>query len=527
MLAKSYTLLFILISVTLIFVYYLQEWISIWPPVAALITILITKKTIIGLLLGSLIGTIFLSSGFLSFFEILFKEQLYPLIVNRWNISLILFAFLLGAFTEILERGGGFKILIEHLMSKKKNRSKRSIEMSAFGLGIICFFDGLANSMIVGKTFAGPAEKHGIPREKIAYIVDSTSSSVACVSILSTWIVYQLAMIREGLLVANTDLEKSIFSLYIDSIPYNFYCLFTLIILFLAITYQWNIGPMRRVKTNLINNLETHIQSTPSYASFRSVLIPLFFLILSIFIGMYISGSNKLKLPSSIEQVSISIGSSNTLSVMIISSILSLIIACYLNFRSIHEQQDRLLNVIGVGFKKLISPVAILFSAWLLSSILRSLNIHEVIEDNFLEKVKINLFPTYLFLIGSILSFFTGTSWGTIGLLMPLTLPIILGFNENISSTYIAPSIAAVFSGAVFGDHCSPFSDTTIISSLACDIEPFNHVKTQLPYALLASIISIFIGFIPIGFGFSPLLLIILGSTLVVFIIHLHKKFRI
>ena len=110
---------------------------------------------------------------------------------------------------------------------------------------------------------------------------------------------------------------------------------------------------------------------------------------------------------------------------------------------------------------------------------------------------------------------------------MPLTLPIILGFNENISSTYIAPSIAAVFSGAVFGDHCSPFSDTTIISSLACDIEPFNHVKTQLPYALLASIISIFIGFIPIGFGFSPLLLIILGSTFVVFIIHLHKKFRI
>ena len=143
MLTKSYILLFFLISITFFFVHFLQDWVSIWPPIAALVIIIITKKTIIGLLLGSLIGTVLLSSGFLSFFEILFKEQLYPLFVNRWNVSLVFFVFLLGAFTEILERGGGFKILIDNLI-QKNNKSKRSIEMSAFGLGIICFFDGLA-----------------------------------------------------------------------------------------------------------------------------------------------------------------------------------------------------------------------------------------------------------------------------------------------------------------------------------------------------------------------------------------------
>ena len=158
-----------------------RNWLSIWPSVAALIFIFVSKKTLPGLLLGSVIGASMLSTGFIDFCELLFIDHLFSLMNNRWNLSVILFTLLLGGFAELLERGGGFNVLINRVLNRTE-KAPRSMQWCAFGLGMICFFDGLANSMIVGKTLAGPAEKHGVPREKIAYIVDSTSSSVACIA---------------------------------------------------------------------------------------------------------------------------------------------------------------------------------------------------------------------------------------------------------------------------------------------------------------------------------------------------------
>ena len=166
-----------------------KNWLSVWPSVAALIVIFVSKKTLPGLLLGSVIGASMLSSGFIHFFELLFIDHLFSLMMNRWNLSVILFTLLLGGFAELLERGGGVNALINRVLNRTE-KAPRSIEWCAFGLGMICFFDGLANSMLVGKTLAGPAEKQGVPREKIAYIVASTSSSVACIALFSTWIAY-------------------------------------------------------------------------------------------------------------------------------------------------------------------------------------------------------------------------------------------------------------------------------------------------------------------------------------------------
>ena len=500
-----------------------KKWLSLWPSLAALIAIFATKKTLPGLLLGSVIGACMLSSSFLHFFEVLFVDHLFLLTTNRWNIAVIIFTLLLGAFAELLERGGGFNALINRVV-KRADKAPRSMQWFAFGLGLICFFDGLANSMLVGKTLAGSAEKHGVPREKMAYIVDSTSSSVACVALISTWIAYQLAMIQEGFALAHIEMEVSAFSLFIHSIPYNFYCWFTLILLVLTLLTQWRVGPMRSAKTRASNKLESVEISLPFEPLFRTVLVPILVLILSLFTGLYVSGSEQLQWPTSVKQLSTAVGAANAARVLVLASLISVLTAWWMNHKPIRQQQEHALQVIGSGMKKISGPIFILLSAWLLSGILKSLEAHLVLAELLSQKIDIVWFPALVFITGAILSFSTGTSWGTMGLLMPLAIPIVLAFGDVISVNYIAPVIAAVFSGAVFGDHCSPFSDTTIVASLSCGVEPFEHVKTQLPYALLAASMALLSGFIPIGYGIHPGVLLLLGTSGFILLISFHKK---
>jgi Na+/H+ antiporter NhaC len=500
-----------------------KKWLSLWPSLAALIVIFATKKTLPGLLLGSVIGVCMLSSSLLNFFEVFFVDHLFLLVSNRWNISVILFTFLLGAFAELLEQGGGFNALINRVV-KRPNKAPRSMQWCAFGLGLICFFDGLANSMLVGKALAGSAEKHGVPREKMAYIVDSTSSSVACVALLSTWIVYQLAMIQEGFALAHMEMEVSAFALFIHSIPYNFYCWFTLILLALTLLTQWQVGPMRSAKASALEHLENTGMSQLTESSFLTVLVPILVLILSLFVGLYVSGAERLQWPTSVEQLSLAIGAANVARVLVLASILAVLTAWWMNHKAIRQQQENPFRVIGSGMKKMSGPIAILLSAWLLSGVLKSLEAQLVLAEFLSQKIDIAWFPALVFITGAILSFSTGTSWGTMGLLMPLAIPIVFAFGDGISADYIAPVIGAVFSGAVFGDHCSPFSDTTIVASLSCGVEPFEHVKTQLPYALLAAGMALLSGFIPTGYGIHPGALLLLGTGGFVLLIRFHKK---
>ena len=219
------------------------EWIALWPSAVALIAVFLLNRAITGLLCGSAAGLLLIHGGnpfeaFVSFFA----DRLIPALADRWNISVLLFTLMLGGFAAVLERGGGMRALTERWI-RGSSRSGRRVQWSAYGLGLICFFDGLANSMLVGKSFAPLADRAGVSRKKLAYIVDSTSSAVACVAVISTWIAYQLAMIREGL--AGAEGEPAPFGLFLKSIPYNYYCWFTLVLLAVVIAKNWNIGPMR------------------------------------------------------------------------------------------------------------------------------------------------------------------------------------------------------------------------------------------------------------------------------------------
>jgi Na+/H+ antiporter NhaC len=241
-------------------------------------------------------------------------------------------------------------------------------------------------------------------------------------------------------------------------------------------------------------------------------LAPLVVLLLALLGGLYLSGAERLW-PITFRGVMDAFGSADAATVLVCASALACLVAFAFNPRGMDGTHGA--KIFGGGVRQLLTPVLILIGAWVLSSTLKELDASGVIAGLLAERMPVGLFPVAVFLTGTLISFTTGTSWGTMGVLMPLALPVALTLTGTTDASAISPAVAGtvagVFSGAVFGDHCSPLSDTTIVSSIACHIEPLEHVRTQLPYALLAAAAAALIGFLPAGFGAPAWLLLPAG----------------
>ena len=496
----------------------------LWPTVVAIGSTLALRSALAGLMLGALSGSVLIENGSLwRAFSSVIEDHTIPALQSGWNLSVLIFTLALGGFVALIEYGGGFQALLERLIrpgKSKKIPSGAKLQWSAFGMGLVCFFDGLANSLLVGRTLKPFAAKVGVSREKLAYIVDSTSAAVACVAFISTWIAYQLAMIREGFDQANV-LAPNHYPLFLKSIPYNFYCWATLALLALVIWKNWNIGPMRQAELNAaLQSEKSGSTQSPSEVPVESHLkrpsvwkgaLPILFLFGSLLIGLYQSGSSKLD-PDSMaglgwmESAAAAFGAADAALVFVLSTLLAGLVALALNWKpgpkgtgaSFHlEPGMGAPDVFMEGVKSLFGPALILVAAWTLSSTLKTLEAGPYLAGFLEGRLPDFALPASVFVLGAVISFTTGTSWGTMGVLMPLALPVVIGRLEGMEPEMMASSpmllavVGAVFSGAVFGDHCSPISDTTIVSSIACDVEPVQHVKTQMPYALLAAGLSV------------------------------------
>ena len=496
----------------------------IFPSLVALSIVFLLRSALIGLLAGAACGSILLAKGnIISAYISFFNDHLIPALQNRWNISVLVFTLLMGGFVSLIEFGGGVQNIIDRCL-RSSGTLKQKVQWSAFVFGLVCFFDGLANSMLVGRVMRPIADQAGISREKLSYIVDSTSSPIACIALISTWIAYQLSMIEEGLKDFNID--QSSYLLFFQSIPYNFYCIFTLFTVVCVIFFDFNIGPMAKAEdvAKPKNHLDIISKNQPAERHWMVAVGPLFFLITTLMIGLYVDGAENL-LPISVTSITSAYGNADAALVLVCSSAFAGIIAFVLNIKGSIGATG---NAYFRGVTDLLKPVLILISAWCLSSTLKQLGTTEVLVSHLSETVSPNMIPFMVFIVGALISFFTGTSWGTMGVLMPLALPIAISLSSTMdndsSQMIIVGSISAVFSGAVFGDHCSPMSDTTIVSSIACDIEPISHIKTQLPYAIIAAIAAGLFGFLPCGFGISYLISLPFGMIALLVILYLFKK---
>ena len=501
---------------------------SVLPSLIGLLSVLLLRNAFYGLLIGAVSGGILIAQGNpLDAMGLLCSDILFPALSSNWNLSVLAFTLLLGGFAALLEKGGGFESILQAWIKQSKNLSQR-VEWSAFFIGILCFFDGLASSLLSGRALRPMADKTGLSRAKLAYLVDSTGSAVACVAIMSTWIAYQLSMIREGYLAAGIP-DSQPFALFLTSIPRNFYCWFTLILVVLTIRKSLNFGTMKKFENYARDQLLETGQNDTSHdktdtTGKNRVLFPLAILVGCLFLGLYLNGVDETAWPVTFLKIKQAFGDAQSNIVLLYSSIIACTVAYLFNRKSISYSGSSSAKEFIRGISQFISPSLVLIAAWCLSGTLRELGAASFLSQALSGSLHPSLFPLSVFLLGVLISFTTGTSWGTMGVLMPLSIPVCLSLSPG-SDAMMASVIAAVFSGAVFGDHCSPMSDTTIVSAVACEISPFDHFRTQLPYALLTASVAVFAGFIPLGLGLSPWLCLIIGTAILTGIPWIRDKF--
>lgn len=508
---------------------------AIWPSVVAVALAFITRDIYSSLFLGAFAGTVLLANGnvFMAFID-LFAKHMIPPLTNRWNISALVFSLMMGGFVELLNRIGGMQAIAAMVVGK--GDSRRRAGMSVFAMGWVVFFDGLASTMLVGKTMRPVTDRAGMSRAKLAFIVDSTASPIAAFALISTWIAFELTMIQNGLALygesafndAQSFAEFSSYQILIQTLPYRFYNYFLLLIVLLTIWLGRDIGPMRRAEAE-----EARVDTRPAKEEASSAdragakrriwltLIPLGLLIVSVFGGLYVDGLSKLDLPpgtDAMQRVIQAFGKADADIVFVTATAFASVVALLsLRFFARPRSSESSTMVFFEGMKQMFLPVLILVFAFTLSSVIQELETANwlvgVMDGNF----PVAALPAVVFLLAAVMSFSVGSSWGTMGLLTPLCIPIagaLTGLESGVApGPIMIATIGAVLTGAVFGDHCSPISDTTIVASFASGCGVVEHVRTQIPYALIGAGIAVVLGYLPAGMGVNPFLLLIVGGA--------------
>jgi Na+/H+ antiporter NhaC len=407
------------------------------------------------------------------------------------------------------------------------------MQCTVFGMGLLVFFDGLANTMLVGRLLRSAADRAGVSRVKLAYLADVTGSAVACLAFISTWIAFQLAMIREG--YAALGLEVNAYALFFKSLPMNFYCWFALILALVSVFRGFNPGSMGQAERAArweVDLATGAAQPGPEKrGAWLGAVVPIMVLAFSVPVLTYLIGAETCW-PFSLTKFAgaYAVAEGHVPLILVASSVLgSMVAAGFLFFGSRgNDARPAVGRVFLGGVRDLLGPLAILLAAWMLGAAISELGASAFLSGLLGERLPLACMPALIFLGGALISFSTGTSWGTMAVLMPLSIPLVFGMAGELPDLerehYITAVIGAVFSGAVFGDHCSPFSDTTIVASIAAGVEPLDHFRTQLPFAGLAGLVALLCGFLPLGYGLAPLGCLLSGLACLLLLPLLYPK---
>lgn len=461
---------------------------SLVPAILAVALAFKTKNVTISLAVSLFVGVLIIAGGnpWLAL-QNLFSDYLFVDFTSGSSAQTIIMMSIVGGFVALLELSGGANAFAGAIA--KKVRGKSSAQIATWAGGLAIFFSDSGNSLIIGPIFKPIYDRLKVSRAKLAYILDSTSSPVCILIPITGWGVYIMSIIATEF--EKLGIQASDSGTFLKAVPYQFYALLALLLVPLIALGKREFGPMAKSERYSIehglkpdqNMDEVSDVAKTDKATPWHMGIPLLVLFITIF-AMFISwGFPGKTMPGSKIRVALSSGyllASITIGIMIMRSKI-------MNF------SETVGTFIG-GIKRMASILIILVLAWGVGSVSSNLGTSQFIVDSTIDFLSPALVPAILFLIGSVISFATGTSWGTMAILLPLG--INMAFSFGISE---AITIAAVLSGSLFGDHCAPISDTTVLSSMASGCNHFEHVETQIPYALLAAI-SAFISYLIVGF---------------------------
>ena len=514
------------------------------PPIVAILLAFITKNVVISLFIGVLSGGFILNlTGFNVFGALTqafldFIDRALNSLSDPWNAGIVMQVLVIGGVINLVAKMGGAKAIAEALA--KKAKTAKSAQLITWFLGICVFFDDYANSLIVGPIMRPVADKMKISRERLAFIIDATAAPIAGLAIISTWIGLEVSLISEGF--ETIGVEASGFGVFLQTIPYRFYNILILAFIVITIITLREFGPMRKAEISArklkdLTNEEIAVTSShmdelePKEGvklSIWNAIVPIGALIISAIVAFYYSGyssimagddiaikaivtNSPLSFKAILEVFAASDASIALLQSALFSTVVAIVMAVWKKIFTISEAIEVWID----GMKGLIITGVILILAWSLGSVIKELGAAEYLVEALNGAIPAFLLPSLIFILGAIISFSTGSAYGTMSILMPLAIPLAYKINPEMS--FVIVSTSAVLTGAIFGDHCSPISDTTILSSMGAGCSHIDHVKTQMWYALFVAAITILFGYIPAGFGL-PIYIVLPMSCVALFI---------
>ena len=516
---------------------------SLLPPIIAIMLAIIFRQVFISLFTGIWLGATLLwgYNPFLGLLRLL-DHYIVNSLADHDHAPIVLFTLILGGMVGIISRSGGTQGIVQKL-SRMVSRP-RGGQLATWVMGIFIFFDDYANTLIVGNTMRPITDRVRISREKLSFIVDATAAPVVSVAVISTWIGFELGLIDD--VFQNLGIDQNIYLIYLQTIPYRFYCLFTIIFVFLIGLSGRDFGPMltaerRARKTGKVlrdnsvplsdrsMNQITPPEGTP--LRWYNAVIPIMIVILMTIIGLWYNGKEALvaqgKGTSSLTDI---IGATKSFPVLMWSSFAGALSAGILAVSQKILNLRQTIDAWVSGIKSMLYAMIILVLAWSIGSICKDLHTADYVVSVTRGILSPQLLPFITFITAAFISFATGTSWGTMSILIPIVIPMAYEFTRELSlaperaNAILIGTIASVLSGAVFGDHCSPISDTTIMSSMASGADHVDHVRTQIPYALLVAGTSVIIGYLPAGYGLHPKFSIPIGIVLLTTLLFILGK---
>lgn len=520
---------------------------TIIPPLVAIVLAFITKNVVVSLFVGTLAGCFMLQLGGVNIFGGMVQafldlvQRILNSLADPWNAGIILQVLAIGGVISLVSKMGGARAIAEALA--KRAKTPRSAQLTTWFLGLLVFFDDYANALIVGPIMRPVADKLKISRERLAFIIDATAAPIAGLAIISTWIGLEVGLIKDSF--TQIGMEVDAFGVFLETIPFRFYNI--LILAFVVITSLMlrDFGPMRKAELNARKGLnkvvekemkeeETMVKEGVKLSVWNAI-IPIGTLIVSALASFYYSGYQGImggeetalieilnNSPFSFEAIQQTFSAADASTALfqsaILASIVAIAMAVWKKIMTVSEAIDTWID----GMKGLLITGVILLLAWSLSSVIKDLGTAKYLVTLLSDSIPSFLLPSIIFVLGAVMSFATGTAYGTMGILMPLAIP--LGYSVSPEMGYVVICTSAVLTGAIFGDHCSPISDTTILSSMGAGCDHIDHVRTQMWYALFVGAVTIVCGYIPAGLGVPVYIILPVGILILILAVRIFGK---
>ncbi len=524
-------------------------WYSIVPPLLAVIAALLTGRMLASLLTAVFVGgwlsawsataspLATVGGGVWKAARFLWLSVMSPefsiLAPGSFRVTdsqlILLYVVLIMAAITVVLTGGGLQGVADWL--SRFARGRRSAQVVTFLAGLAVFIDDYANTMIVGATMRPVTDRHRISREKLAFLVDATSAPVAGIALISTWIGYEVGLL--GDIAGTLQIDRTGYAMFLDALGFRFYCITMIGFVMFNTVSGLDFGAMaaaeRRASRHgkvsgdgwVLSPLQaSSAEPSPGARIHAATALAPMFVMLGVFIGsMWFSGGGGRFLAADpIAPLRLSawrevFSTAKSIPLLAWASGSGLVAACLFSLLLARISAPAILRSLWAGLKAATMPVSVLILAWSLKGACDELRTGEFLGAQLGGAIPPWLFPPLVFTVAGATSFSTGTSWGTMAILIPTAVPVAFALDNHVYGPVTVVTIAAILDGAIFGDHCSPISDTTIMSSAASACDHLAHVRTQLPYSLAVAGLALVGGYLPAGLGFGKWVGILGGAS--------------